>query len=650
MIINDVKKNVLSEGQFATSTFRIAASAKAFQILSSNIYTHKVRAVIREICCNAHDAHVAAGNSEPFDVHLPTVLEPWFTVRDFGTGLSEEDIRDIFTTYFSSTKSHSNDFTGALGLGSKSPFCLVDSFIVTSYYGGEKKIYNCYKDASGEPTIALMTSEASSEPNGLEVAVPGLYAKRHEFHTEAVEVFQYFDSIPNINIKDVVREIEESKNKYLLTGPDFAFSQSFGSPKAVMGNVAYDIPYELRDSLGFAGFLRFPIGELSFDPGRENLSLDDATILAIKTKITEVKEKLAAYALQEIESLPTIFQRRLKCQKFMVGPLGSLLNSSVGDWKKKLREYQMPSLTSTAKVIGCSRKRAFVEYRAILDFTESRLVICLDKPRMDRRLKHYAKESGSIIYVLTPDQVQELSLDVDRLTDIDSIPKIPYRRTVKQNGKSTVKVEKWNRSFDYLEEATVVPAGEKVFFTISRKTILTKLWRLNDQNRLNYTLDKLVDLINVPELFVLREANMKSKRFLKEQSQGEWIDLESYLLRELRALFGSSIQSYEGDSDFADVAKNIVQGADAWMPLDSAFDDFRKFHTGVQNCQKNSFAKTIYCDLLSAFRDTMEMENDESLSELEKNLLDRFPMLRLVNSNLVTGGDTKFVLDYIKNN
>ena len=48
MILNEEKKDVAVAGNFKTSSFKIAASAKAFDILSSNIYTHKVRAVIRE--------------------------------------------------------------------------------------------------------------------------------------------------------------------------------------------------------------------------------------------------------------------------------------------------------------------------------------------------------------------------------------------------------------------------------------------------------------------------------------------------------------------------------------------------------------------------------------------------------------------------
>ena len=122
--------------------FKIKASAKAFSILSSGLYANKIRAIVRELSCNAVDSHVASGRTDtPFDVHLPNDLEPWFSIRDYGTGLSHEQVSSIYTTYFESTKTESNDYIGALGLGSKSPFAYTDNFTVTAIKDGKKGIY-----------------------------------------------------------------------------------------------------------------------------------------------------------------------------------------------------------------------------------------------------------------------------------------------------------------------------------------------------------------------------------------------------------------------------------------------------------------------------------------------------------------------------
>ena len=74
-------------------------------LFADKIYSHKERAVIRELACNAHDSHVIAGTTDiPFLVHLPTHIEPWFSIRDSGTGLPDEDIANVYGGIGISTK------------------------------------------------------------------------------------------------------------------------------------------------------------------------------------------------------------------------------------------------------------------------------------------------------------------------------------------------------------------------------------------------------------------------------------------------------------------------------------------------------------------------------------------------------------------
>jgi hypothetical protein len=122
-IVTGQSSPVETSGTGPTSGFRIETNAYAFQMLSSGVYSDKISAVLREIGCNAADAHTAAGKRDmPFEVKLPTQLDPQFWIKDCGPGLDEDGVRGLYTTYFSSTKRDSNDFTGAFGLGSKSPF------------------------------------------------------------------------------------------------------------------------------------------------------------------------------------------------------------------------------------------------------------------------------------------------------------------------------------------------------------------------------------------------------------------------------------------------------------------------------------------------------------------------------------------------
>jgi len=145
MKLNSATKEVTRTGLADQGSFKIKASGKAFQILSDGLYSDKVLAIVRELSTNAWDAHVAAGTeTTSFAIHLPNSLEPHFSIRDFGTGLSHEDVMVLYTTYFDSTKDDSNLFVGALGLGSKSPFSYAESFTVTSFFNGEKRAYAAF--------------------------------------------------------------------------------------------------------------------------------------------------------------------------------------------------------------------------------------------------------------------------------------------------------------------------------------------------------------------------------------------------------------------------------------------------------------------------------------------------------------------------
>jgi DNA topoisomerase VI subunit B len=106
-----------------------------FGILRNQLYSNKPLAIIREYCTNAFDAHIDAGiPSRPIEVSFPTAFKNSLTIRDFGKGLSESGVYDIFVSYGESTKRGTNEQVGMLGLGSKSAFCYVNDFTITSYH------------------------------------------------------------------------------------------------------------------------------------------------------------------------------------------------------------------------------------------------------------------------------------------------------------------------------------------------------------------------------------------------------------------------------------------------------------------------------------------------------------------------------------
>jgi hypothetical protein len=323
MILNSTPNDqaVLSNvGQ--VNSFTIKATAKSFNILASSLYANKIRAIVRELSCNAYDSHVAAGKQDvPFDVHLPNTLEPWFSIRDYGVGLNQTEVTTIFSTFFESTKTESNDFVGALGLGSKSPFSYTDNFTVTAIKNGVRGIYTAFINDQGVPSIALMGQENSSEPTGVEIRFG--VEKREDFHKfteEARHVYTYFKLRPVITgVGDFQFHDVAYEDRDIIPGVHCMSScvyRQHGSV-AVMGNIAYpiDVPSaqtvlgNLAPLLNCGLEINFAIGELDFQASREGLSYIPQTIDAIRDRLEKLNARLADRIAEQANAIPNLWQR-----------------------------------------------------------------------------------------------------------------------------------------------------------------------------------------------------------------------------------------------------------------------------------------------------------------------------------------------------
>ena len=319
MILNNAPQNEAIISNVAEiGEFRIRNSTKAFGILSSSLYANKIRAIIRELSCNAYDSHVAASNlSTPFDMHLPNQLEPWFSIRDYGVGLSHKQVVDIYTTYFESTKTDSNDFVGALGLGSKTPFSYTDNFTVTAVKGGARGVYSAFINEAGIPSIALMMSDESTEPNGVEVKFSvNATEDFNKFAYEAKQVLTYFSMRPVVSGYNGFAVAEtQYKEKDIIPGVHYLVSYREGS-HAVMGNIRYPIDrtafkeHPVVHKLLECGLeLHFKIGELDFQASREGLSYIAQTITAISSKVEQLNAQLGIHIAEQANKIENNWER-----------------------------------------------------------------------------------------------------------------------------------------------------------------------------------------------------------------------------------------------------------------------------------------------------------------------------------------------------
>lgn len=292
-------------------TFRMKSSRKAFQILS-DLYSDKPLAIVRELGCNAMDSHVAAGNKNPFRIHLPNTLEPWLTIQDFGTGISHENIYGIYAVYFESTKTETNDQIGCLGLGSKSPFCYADSFMITSVKDGVMNTYNAHFNEQSTPAITHMGGSPTNEPSGVSIQIPVKPEDFNKFAEAVKKSFRFFDNKPEI----VGGKVDWTIETPVFQGDGWRSYDKFGYGDcyAIMGGVTYPIDinkinHENRDMAMKGGLVvNFAMGELDFTPSRESLSYHPATIKALNDKFAFVKQDFVKRVTDTLANKPNIFE------------------------------------------------------------------------------------------------------------------------------------------------------------------------------------------------------------------------------------------------------------------------------------------------------------------------------------------------------
>lgn len=315
MLVSQETREVTTHGVVESNTFSIKANGKAFKVLIDGLYSNKILAVIRELWSNAHDSHAEAGCPErPFDCQLPTIWEPQFRVRDYGVSLSHDGVMRLYTTVFESTKEDTNAQVGKLGLGSKSPFAYTDTFTVTAWKDGEKRIYSAYIGEDYVPRISLLGTEVSDEPQGLEVAFPAQTSDCRKFIEAAERVIRGFTVKPNIIGEGV--QLRETERNVLVSGDGWKLYESEDWSEGAVarqGCVIYPIDPEAvngatptqRGLLNAPFFIDFPIGALEIAASREGLGYDKTTCANIVAKLAEIERDVIAHFSKEIADIPT---------------------------------------------------------------------------------------------------------------------------------------------------------------------------------------------------------------------------------------------------------------------------------------------------------------------------------------------------------
>ena len=293
------------------ASFSIQSSGKMFSLLISGLYSDKPKSITREIYSNAFDAHAMIGKGDvPFDVVYPTPLNPVFKVRDYGPGISHDDMEGFYTVLGHSEKINTNDAVGKFGVGRMSPMSYTDSFSVVSRHKGKEAHYSVQLGKDGEPVLhTLAPPHDTTEPEGLEVSFPIDRGDISNFAQAARTMALGLDVKPNVlNDENPFDDIEVT-----LQGDNFYFFkgniEGYG-PYAQMGCVLYPINHMYVPSLyrGADLVIKFDIGDLDVTASREELSYDAETEQSIADAFAGLGKKVQEIAQDKVKSARNLFE------------------------------------------------------------------------------------------------------------------------------------------------------------------------------------------------------------------------------------------------------------------------------------------------------------------------------------------------------
>jgi hypothetical protein len=283
-------------------TVNCTIDAEDMRYISSllrNNYSNTILATIREPYANAVDANKEAGLSpESIEIKSPTFLDQTFSIRDYGNGLSRDQIFNLYSKFGKSTKRDSNTKLGAFGIGKFAPLSYKDSFTVTSYHNCLKTIYSIYISEDNDTKIDEIFSEVTLEANGICISVGVSSGDINKFNLEIGSFFSNFEVLPTfLNIQNHI-----IKPEIVASGTDWQIRKSFngynlysvGEQGIVMGGIYYPINPELvdfksDDDYAWTKYLNklvfiADIGSVSLHHSRETLEYNKTTKAYLKSR------------------------------------------------------------------------------------------------------------------------------------------------------------------------------------------------------------------------------------------------------------------------------------------------------------------------------------------------------------------------------
>jgi len=295
MIIEKVNKGeVVSEGIEEGGKMQIDMSSISIlqHILSEGLYEDSITAAIVETVNNNLDSIIMSGKDPIENPVIVSIYQEndnfFFSSKDTGLGLDEDEFKDLIGFYLKSTKRASSTTTGYFGLGKFAPLSYTDSFYWVCRKEGKERKFIVYKGEEFTEYNKIYEKD-TEEPNGVEVIIPlkNNWREPSDFLNKAKKKLAYYDTVV------IIHEGKALTDYKIYREEEFQFSTLWNYPDMHM--CLKDVYYALDwDKLGITPInlpvaLRFGLSDhILPTPSREGIIYNKETKELIKDKIERV--------------------------------------------------------------------------------------------------------------------------------------------------------------------------------------------------------------------------------------------------------------------------------------------------------------------------------------------------------------------------
>jgi hypothetical protein len=530
-------------------------------ILRSQIYSDKLLAVIREYSTNAMDANKEAGYTGPINVTIPNAFQPTLSFRDYGKGMSDEEVINTYIKYGNSTKRNSNDYTGCLGIGSKAGFAYGDTFTIISYQRKYITTWLARIDESKRGTISIVNQvlNKSNIKTGVEIQVPIRKTDIDTCTHKAKEFFKYWKLQPTINI-----DIEQPK--YLEQTDDYSVLDKtytwHAKAKVLMGNIVYPIDTDQLPSSAKlllssdTVIVNAPLGCLDIAANRETLEYSQRTIDGLTAIAHNVICDLSNNLTKSIKHCSTRIQASLEASKYdnvLQGELRDKIKTAA-TWNghKLLKHIQFNDSGTVSHSLERSYRSGNKSYRnkrntSIHSITLNKNIrLCVhdeslfsytNATRRIRTLQSKDTTNDIVYYVIPKAKLQsvEPKLTPQDYQDLDQVKPMPAKRTIiaNPNGtkKKSIRINVCQLAPGHLKSERLSKESEPIKCETTDKYVYVPLDRFDWQGHVHAldNLELIRNAIGTLNNGIIPAINGVKKHFVSKLPKDEWITLDVYL-------------------------------------------------------------------------------------------------------------------------